>query len=217
MTKTPPTEFSDPATEARRTTARPHTLAEDTYAAGIACVLIVFGMVLLRQAGLVTGGIAGITLLLSYIIGIPATVLLFFVNLPFFWLAARMAGSEFALRSFIANLGIMGVGGLLPAVIHVDTVNPVFAAFLGGSVIGLGILMLARHGAGVGGVGVAALLLQRTRGWNVGKTQMCVDLVVLLASLAVLDSTRFALSVFSAICINGVLVVNHRPGRYMGY
>ena len=44
---------------------RPHSIAEDFYALVIGCILLVIGLVFLKAAGLVTGGIAGIALLLS--------------------------------------------------------------------------------------------------------------------------------------------------------
>ena len=72
-------------------------------------------------------------------------------------------------------------------------------------------------GAGVGGLGVIALLLQRRRGWNAGRTQMLGDALILFASLPLLSVDRFALSILSAAAINAVLIVNHRPGRYIGY
>ena len=85
------------------------------------------------------------------------------------------------------------------------------------TVIGFGILAIARHGAGVGGVGVVALILQKSRGWNAGRTQMACDVLILLASLPILNAERFGLSVLSAAAINAVLFVNHRPGRYIGH
>ena len=66
-------------------------------------------------------------------------------------------------------------------------------------------------------MGVIALILQRARGWNAGRTQMGCDVLILLASLPVLSAGRFELSVLSAAAINGVLMVNHRPGRYIGH
>jgi hypothetical protein len=46
---------------------------------------------------------------------------------------------------------------------------------------------------------------------------MIGDAVILLASLPLLDAPRFCLSLLSAVAINAVLIVNHRPGRYIGY
>ena len=126
-------------------------------------------------------------------------------------------GIAFAIKTLFANLAIMAMGLMMPSALHLAQVSPLFAALFGGSIIGFGILAIARHGAGVGGVGVVALILQKSRGWNAGRTQMACDVLILLASLPILNAERFGLSVLSAAAINAVLFVNHRPGRYIGH
>jgi uncharacterized membrane-anchored protein YitT (DUF2179 family) len=83
--------------------------------------------------------------------------------------------------------------------------------------IGMGILSLARHQAGVGGTGVMTLWLQKRRGWNAGAVQLAIDAVILLVSLTLVSPGKVALSTLSAAAISGVLIAFHRPGRYTGY
>ena len=196
---------------------RPHNLAEDGYAIVIGCAFIAMGLMLLKAANLVTGGMAGIALLLSYLVHYPPATLFLFINIPFFLFAGRAMGIAFAIKTLFANLAIMAMGLMMPSALHLAQVSPLFAALFGGSIIGFGILAVARHGAGVGGLGVIALLLQRRRGWNAGRTPMLGDALILFASLPLLSVDRFALSILSAAAINAVLIVNHRPGRYIGY
>jgi uncharacterized membrane-anchored protein YitT (DUF2179 family) len=101
--------------------------------------------------------------------------------------------------------------------ITVADVHPAFAALVGGTVIGLGILVLARHQAGVGGTGVITLWLQRTRGWNAGRTQIAIDVVILGISVPVLSGGQLAWSALSAAAISLILIAWHRPGRYIGH
>lgn len=196
---------------------RPHNLAEDGYAIAIGCAFIAMGLMLLKAANLVTGGMAGIALLLSYLLHYPPATLFLLINIPFFLFAGRAMGIAFGLKTLFANLAIMAMGLMMPSALQLAQVSPLFAALFGGSIIGFGILAIARHGAGVGGLGVIALLLQKRRGWNAGRTQMLGDALILLASLPLLSTDRFALSILSAAAINAVLIVNHRPGRYIGY
>jgi len=95
--------------------------------------------------------------------------------------------------------------------------HPFFAAVVGGTVIGLGILVLARHQAGVGGTGVVTLWLQRTRGWNAGRTQIALDVVILAAAIPVVSTGQLVWSVLSAAAISLILIAWHRPGRYIGH
>jgi uncharacterized membrane-anchored protein YitT (DUF2179 family) len=80
----------------------------------------------------------------------------------------------------------------------------------------MGILSLARHSAGAGGTGVLALYLQKRKGINAGKTQMCCDALILLASAFTLHPQQLLFSAISAVAMSGVLVGFHKPERYIG-
>ena len=149
---------------------RPHSLLEDAYAIFIGVTLLVVGLMFLKAAGLVTGGIAGVALLLSYLLPLPAGVLFTLVNIPFFLFAHKVMGARFAVKTVLVNLGIGVASAITRVSVHVDGVHPAFAALVGGTVIGMGILSLARHQAGVGGTGVITIWLYRKRGWNMGLT-----------------------------------------------
>lgn len=193
-----------------------HTLIEDVYAFAIGCSFVVLGIALLKSAGLVTGGVAGIALLMSYVVPLPVGVLFTLINIPFFLFAYPAMGRTFMIKTVLVNLAIMGLAQVAPLAVHFDHVNPVFAALFGGTIIGMGILSLARHGAGAGGTGVLALYLQKTRGINAGKTQMLCDALILMASIAILNWQHLGLSAVSAIAMSGVLVGFHKPERYIG-
>jgi uncharacterized membrane-anchored protein YitT (DUF2179 family) len=182
--------------------AIPHSHAEDLYALIVGCILLTLGLALLKAAGLVTGGIAGIALLVSYVIPLPAGLLFTLINIPFFAFAWRAMGPGFMLKTVAVNAGI----ALL-----------FFAAIVGGTVIGMGILALARHGAGVGGTGVVTLWLHKRHGINAGIAQIGFDIVILAVSLSVIDGASLAWSALSAAAISGILIAWHRPGRYTGF
>jgi len=141
------------------------------------------------------------------------------LNIPFFLLAGRSMGRASVIKSVIANLLISGFSLLAPSVIRLESLDGLFAALFGGTVIGVGILVLARHQVGVGGIGILALALQKSRGWNAGRTQLAFDALILSAALSILDMSakQFAVSIASSAAVAGVLIVFHRPGRYTGY
>lgn len=196
-----------------------HTPFEDAYALVTGCSFLVLGLVLLKAAGLVTGGIAGLALLASYLVPVSPGVLFTLINIPFFLLAGRAMGPAAMIKAGMANLLISGLALLAPLAFRIDEVNSLFAALFGGTIIGAGILLLARHNIGVGGLGILALVLQRSRGWNAGRTQLAGDALILAAALPLLGPgpTQFAMSLLSAVAAAGVLIVFHKPGRYTGY
>lgn len=195
----------------------PHSALEDTYALLLGCILVVLGLALLHSAGLVTGGTAGIALLVSYLVPLPSGVLFTLINLPFMLLAWKAMGRRFTIRTVAVGIGVAGLGTWTRLGLTIAHIDPAFAALAGGSVIGFGALALARHHAGIGGTGVVTLWLQKRRGWNAGRTQMTIDAVILLTSLAFLPAERVGWSAVSAAAVSGILIAWHRPGRYTGY
>lgn len=189
-----------------------HSRIEDIQALLIGNLFVALSVMLFRHAGLLTGGTAGLAFIGSYLSGQPFGRVFFVLNIPFYLFAFRAMGKEFTLKTFCAVALLSLYTELLPRWIELGPLNPWFASVLAGT----GILMLARHKASLGGVGVLALYLQETRGWRAGKLQMAADIAILLSAFLLLDPLRIAMSVVGAIALNLVLAVNHRPGRYVG-
>ncbi|GAM54598.1 hypothetical protein JCM19231_5562 [Vibrio ishigakensis] len=95
-----------------------------------------------------------------------------------------------------------------------ETLSPVFAAIAGGTFIGLGLLILFRHRASLGGSNVLCLVIQDKMGISVGKSQLLFDTTILLASLYFIPLSLIAWSIFAAVFINMILWMNHKPTRY---
>lgn len=194
-----------------------HSLLEDVHALLIGSSFAAFGLVMLKAAGLVTGGVAGIALILAYATGWPVGSLFVVINLPFFLLAQRRMGWIFTIKSLIAMLALAVLSHFIPDWMRLEGVQPIFAAIFGGSLIGMGVLSLARHRSSVGGVGILALYLQESRGWSAGLVQMLIDVLIVTASLAVIGFERSIYSALSAVALNVVMLAYHRPGRYAGH
>ena len=193
-----------------------HTIAEDIYAFAIGVSFIALGIVFLKSVGLATGGVAGIALLVSYVVPLPVGVLFMLINVPFFLFAWPAMGKRFMIKTVLVNIAIMAATTYAPLAFKLSGVHPLFAAIFGGTIIGMGLLALARHGAGAGGTGVLALYLQKTRGINAGKTQLMCDGLIMAMSLMVLNWHQVLFSLLSAAAMSAVLVWFHKPERYLG-
>jgi len=193
-----------------------HTLFEDAQALLVAPLFVAFAILLFRQAGLLTGGTVGIAFLLHYVGDWPIGPLLFAINLPFYYLGVRALGWTFTLKTFIAVSLLAVYTEVLPGLITLGAVNRAFAAVMAGFMAGVGLLMLIRHKASLGGIGILAIHLQNSRGWRAGKLQMAADLSILAAAFFVRDPASIALSILGAVALNLVIAVNHKAGRYMG-
>ena len=192
-----------------------HTLFEDLQALLTGTLFISLAVMLYKHAGLLSGGTAGLAFLLHYASGVSFGKLFFLINLPFYWLAWRRMGREFTLKTFACVALLSVLTEFQPLVLRIESLHPLYAALIGGLLMGAGFLMLFRHHASLGGVGIVALVLQRERGWRAGKVQMAVDGAIVLAALFVVDATSIAYSLVGALALNLTLAINHRPGRYV--
>ena len=193
-----------------------HRLYEDALAILLGTLMVSIGIALFAEATIMTGGAAGLALLLQYATGLDFGLLFFAVNLPFYWLAFRRMGLAFTLRTFVA----VGLVSLLvqatPLWLDIGTVQPVYAALAGGSAMGLGLLAMARHRTAIGGVNILALYLQERRGWRAGWVQLGIDAAIFAGAVFVLPLDRLAISLLGTLVLNAVLGMNHKPGRYRG-
>jgi len=195
----------------------PHGWGEDVHALLTAAGLIVLGLMLLKAAGLVTGGLAGLALFLFYLTGYPFGLLFPLINLPFVIFAFVAMGREFALKTIAMSAMIPLLSLAAPHVLRIDYVHPAVAAVLGGTLVGYGLLAAARHHASVGGVGIVALWLQRRNLAKAGYVQLGFDIAVLAVSMLRLDGAALFWSAISMVAMSGMLILWHKPGRYIGY
>jgi len=193
-----------------------HTLFEDAQAFVLGTALCALGVQMLTHLGLITGQTAGLGVLVSYVSGWPFGVVFFAVNLPFYALAWLRMGPRFTVKTFVAVATVSGMTELLGPLVTFDTVNPIAGAFLAGAVIGMGLIVLFRHGASLGGIGVLALFLQEKAGIQAGWTQLGFDALLFAAAFAVLDPWLVLFSLLGAVVVNLIIAVNHRKDRYVG-
>ena len=198
------------------TTEIPHSLSEDIQALLVAPLFVAFAVMLFRQAGLLTGGTVGLAFLIHYASAWPMGAVVFVINLPFYVFAVRALGWEFAVKTFVAVSLLAIYTEVLPGLISIRSIEPLFAAVMAGFLTGVGLLILIRHKASLGGLGVMAIYLQNTRGWPAGKVQMAADVLIVGGALLVRDPLSVGLSIVGALALNLVIAVNHKTGRYVG-
>ena len=194
----------------------PHQPYEDVMAMLLGTLFVALGVTLYTQAVLLTGSTAGMALLLNYLTGWGFGVWFFAINLPFYYLAIKRMGWSFTLRTFAA-IGLVSVfSELTQRWVTFESVPSLYAAVMGGALIGVGMLMLFRHRTSLGGINILALYLQQRHGWRAGYVQLGIDGLILLVALTQLPLDRVGYSVVGAVTLNLIIALNHKPGRYIG-
>ena len=204
-------------TDSRPADAQQHGPLEDAFALFEAAILFAFGILLLKASGLVTGSLSGLSLLISYWTGWQFGWIFAAINLPFMVFAFFVLGRAFVFKTIGLCLLVPALTLIAPKLLVFEMVHPVVAAVGGGALIGNGILVAARHSASAGGVGVIALWLQKIGRMKAGKFQLGVDLTILLLSITTLSMAQFLWSAIGMVIMNGVMIIWHRPDRYIAY
>jgi len=193
----------------------PHTRLEDALGLVTGLFLASLGLYLVKTAEAVTGGTAGLSLLLHYWWDVPFEVLFVLVNLPFFGLAVWKKGWAFTLKSLACVVAISLLTPVHGALLPVDELDRAYGVVGGNLLAGVGLLILFRHGASLGGFNILCLIVQEATGLRAGYLQMGLDVVVVLCAFLVVDLPTMLLSALGAVVLNVVLAFNHRPGRYI--
>src|SRR3954469_3120708 len=135
----------------------------------------------LLSSHFIDGGVTGISMLLSDILGWPLSLLILFINLPFIALGYRQIGKVFAIKGTAAISGL----ALCLAVFHFPDVthDKLLTAVFGGFFIGAGIGLAIRGGAVLDGTEIAALLISKsTQILRVGDVILLLNIFIFSAA-----------------------------------
>jgi uncharacterized membrane-anchored protein YitT (DUF2179 family) len=145
----------------------------------------------LLSSRFIDGGVTGISMLLSNVLGFPLAILILIINLPFIAIGFRQIGWKFALRSALAITGL----SLCLAFVHFPDVtsDKVLIAVFGGFFIGAGIGLAIRGGSVLDGTEIAALLVSKSS--NI----LRVGDVILLLNIMIFSAAAFFLGIETAL------------------
>jgi len=193
-----------------------HSVGEDILGILTGTFLVSLGLHLLHAAHAVTGGTAGLSLLLGYATGWPFGVLFAVINVPFALLAVWRRGWDFTLRTVVSVALVSAFAPLHDLLFPIGGLEPLYGTLAGNLLAGVGVLILFRHRSSVGGINIIGLEIQDRTGFRAGWTMMIFDVIIVALALLVVPWTNVLMSAAGAVLLNLVLALNHRPGRYLG-
>ncbi|HEY4745456.1 MAG TPA: YitT family protein [Desulfuromonadaceae bacterium] len=162
-------------------------------------ILIVLGILsagmgikgFLLSSHFIDGGVTGISMLLSNVLGYPLAILIPLINLPFIVLGFRQIGWVFAVKSTLAIAGL----AVCLAVVNYPDVTPdkLLTAVFGGLFIGAGIGLAIRGGAVLDGTEIAAVLISKTN------HLLKVGDAILILNIFIFSAAAFFLGIDAAL------------------
>ena len=138
----------------------PHSPPEDVLGVLTGTFLAALGLYLLQEAEAVTGGTAGLALLLTYATPLSFGWLFVLVNLPFFLLALWKKGWRFTLKTLVSVLTVSVFSEMNEFLLPIPDINPIYGIVAGNLLLGVALLIVFRHGSSLGGFNVLALIAQ---------------------------------------------------------
>ncbi|GLI37945.1 YitT family protein [Geobacter hydrogenophilus] len=145
----------------------------------------------LMSSHFIDGGVTGISMLLSKVLGVPLPILILLINLPFIALGYRQIGGRFAFKSTLAIAGL----AVCIALVNFPDITPdkLLTAVFGGFFIGAGIGLAIRGGAVLDGTEIAAVLVSKS------SHLLKVGDVILILNVFIFSTAAFILGIESAL------------------
>lgn len=138
----------------------------------------------------IDGGVTGISLLVEHKTGIPLSILLILINMPFVVLGYWQIGRKFFIKSIIAIAGLAITVALVEY--PIITEDKLLVAIFGGFFLGAGIGLAMRGGAVLDGTEVTAIYVSKRIGLTIGD-------VILLFNILIFSAAAYLISIEAAL------------------
>ncbi len=145
----------------------------------LGAILVAVGLeIFLVPNQIIDGGIVGVSIIISHLTGIKLGILLFVLNLPFFFLGYKQIGKTFALTT-LGGITALSISTTILHPVPVLTEDLLLAAVFGGMILGVGVGMVIRNGGSLDGTEILAILFNKKIPFSVGEVVMFFNIFIL--------------------------------------
>ena len=144
-----------------------------------------------------SGGAAGLALLFNHWFGLSLGLSVWLVNFSMLALAFIFFGTLWTIRTMLSVTITSIVVHLLEPFVQSPLHSLTVDLLIGGTLFGLGVGLLVKHGASSGGMLIPALMISHSRGMTPGQSMFLVNFVIFLLTAFVLD---WKIVIYAIIC-----------------
>ena len=138
--------------------------------------------VFLVPNNIIDGGIVGISIILSYLTKINLGLLIFLINIPFFFLAFNKIGKKFVIQTFYA-IGMLSLAVNFFTIHHLPATHDLLlSTVFGGIILGTGVGLVLKNDGSLDGTEIMSLVLSKKFGFSVGEWIMTFNIFIYGAS-----------------------------------
>lgn len=138
---------------------------------------------------LITGGTAGLSLLLHYITPLTIGMLMVAINLPLLVIGIKYLGKLFALRTVVTIVLISVIIDFFIEVLHLEAfvIDTILASIFGGIFIGIGLALVIKGNSSAGGSTIIAKIVSSKTEIKPGQVILVIDTLIVLSALYIFD------------------------------
>jgi uncharacterized membrane-anchored protein YitT (DUF2179 family) len=148
----------------------------------IGSVIAAVGLeIFLVPNNIIDGGVVGISIMASHLTGLPLSLFLVLLNIPFLYLGYVQIGKSFAISTLFSIVSLsywVSVFHPIPGLTH----DLFLAAIFGGIIIGVGVGLIIRYGGSLDGTEIVAILMDKRTSFSVGEVIMFFNLFILTSA-----------------------------------
>ncbi|WP_234124972.1 YitT family protein [Clostridium hydrogenum] len=127
---------------------------------------------------IIDGGVVGISIMTSYLTGVPLGIFTFVFNLPFFVLGYKQIGKTFTLLSLL-SVAALSVGVSILKPVESLTHDILLASVFGAVILGIGVGLIIRNGGSLDGTEMVAIILDKRISFSIGEIVMFFNVFIL--------------------------------------
>ncbi len=158
-------------------------------------IFIIIGNVLLSFAvgfflipyNILSGGVAGIAVLIRVFVDVPAEMIANALVIGLFFVGWAFLGKKFAIQTGISSFIYPLVLTMVTMMVQPSEIDPLLASLYGGLMAGLGIGLVIRSGASTGGMDIPPLIIHKYTHIPIASLILIVDIITVMFGLWLYD------------------------------
>ena len=154
---------------------------------------------------ILSGGVAGITNLLSSFITIQDEIVVIIINTLLFILGSLFLGKDFFMNTLIYSASYPFILLLITRNMPIVEIDPLLAAVYGGIIGGVGVGIMFRNGGSSGGTDAIALIIEKFFKVKASFTIMLMDALTVLAGLYIYGLNSVLIGLISVFLLTFAL------------
>ena len=143
---------------------------------GAACAAFSVECFLLHNT-ILDGGVTGVSMIIGKLTGIPLSILIVVINIPFFLVGYKVLGKRFLFRGLLAILLFSSLLEVFSGIGYA-TESKLLAVVFGGVLLGVGVGTVLRFGGCLDGTEIAAMLLSKKVSVSTGGIIFIINIII---------------------------------------